>query len=78
MTENRNINSTHFSCFKTEQDEPRTAEDKVLTGLNLLRSKLSDVVSDQVDLKEDVREVRLLVNQARHDSRLHTDVSGVE
>ena len=60
--------------FQQEQDEPRTTEDKVLGGLNMLRGRLADLVAEQGDLKDDIRGVRKIIREARQDSREHTEV----
>jgi len=61
--------------FQQEQDEPRTAEDKVLSVLNQLRGRMTDIMSQQADVKEEVRGVRGLVREARYDSKQHSEVS---
>ena len=60
--------------WQAEQDEARTSEDKVLIGLNLLRGRLADVISEQGELKEIVRGIDGLVRQTKIEAKKHAEV----
>ena len=59
---------------KVDQDDAKTGEDKILSGLNILKGRLADVIEDQADLKEYARGIKVLVNQVRSDSQQHVKV----
>ena len=44
----------------------------------MLRGKITDIMADQAEVKQGMRGVRALVREARHESRLYADVSGLQ
>ena len=46
----------------------------MLSGLHILRGKISDIMADQAEVKMGMRGVRAMVRDARTESRIHADV----
>ena len=61
--------------IQADQEETKTAEDKVLTGLHILRGRIADIMADQAEVKQGMRGMRALVREAQHESRIQANVS---
>jgi len=57
-----------------DQDENRTATDRVIHGLSNLRGRMNDLLVDQTEIKQNVRSVRSLVRDVRNDTRVYAEV----
>jgi len=57
----------------TERDETISTTDKILTNMNALKSRIADLITDQVEMKVGLRGVRGLIRDVRREAQNHVN-----